>query len=649
MAAQEFWVDPSVAPGGAGTSSSDPYDRLDLALTAATGAEAYIYVKRGLIYAPYSTNPAVLNISSKNPAGFLRIKSYGDAVMPPTMFAGTYMPPGDTGWSYVGAGLWKKAISDNSQSLTAGSMRIFVGSHPTGPAAGSSLGTGYTYGTAIARYAALFDNATEAQVLAQVGTRGLTHDRLWMYTSGALGGNGILYIYTGNATQDPPTFYGGITMVGANSLYDASGVGRRYGALTSQCSNVHMKEIDTIFAHSAGLRMSSSSSTSADILFSDCNAYAYGSNGLCIGNATSVSYKITRGVMRNCVSDAVATTAEDYNYPTKASGVTQTNDWLQTSQDGSVIGSYTESCMFDRCTTIDAFHVNTYIGTSIAARQDTVNAMVVDCVGRQPNRGYGTLLNISGLNAGNVAVVTRFAGSDAVSGISRTGSGTAVFNSCVIKDLKRPNPAYDFSAGSGPGTGTGVNQIPGLSIYPNAPFGSLETGCITLNNCTVMQPYGFMLWVSELSEPAAVPAGVFVANNSLFVDTRWINDSSARTFNGGGAGKAGVSWEVRDCPTAGAVVMTGCYYYTGSAGGLRVGNTTSGTPVAFSAWAGLSGTMNESDPMVDENGFMTSASSPLYHSGTHTTYKRDAKGMQFNNPPSIGAYEYVGARPSRLT
>lgn len=55
------------------------------------------------------------------------------------------------------------------------------------------------------------------------------------------------------------------------------------------------------------------------------------------------------------------------------------------------------------------------------------------------------------------------------------------------------------------------------------------------------------------------------------------------------------------------------------------------------------------DPLLDANLFISSVSSPAYRTGNHAGYKADRLGNQRWNPPSIGAYEYIGARPSRLT
>lgn len=63
----------------------------------------------------------------------------------------------------------------------------------------------------------------------------------------------------------------------------------------------------------------------------------------------------------------------------------------------------------------------------------------------------------------------------------------------------------------------------------------------------------------------------------------------------------------------------------------------------------LNGSDTIADPLLDANLFISSATSPAYRTGNHAGYKADCLGSQRWNPPSLGAYEYVEARPSRLT
>lgn len=62
------------------------------------------------------------------------------------------------------------------------------------------------------------------------------------------------------------------------------------------------------------------------------------------------------------------------------------------------------------------------------------------------------------------------------------------------------------------------------------------------------------------------------------------------------------------------------------------------------------GTPDATDVLIDpmlSNGYRPLSTSTLIGAGAHTTYKCDAAGVQFWNPPSIGAYEYVRPRVER--
>lgn len=52
------------------------------------------------------------------------------------------------------------------------------------------------------------------------------------------------------------------------------------------------------------------------------------------------------------------------------------------------------------------------------------------------------------------------------------------------------------------------------------------------------------------------------------------------------------------------------------------------------------------NPNLD-GAYKVTSSSSAYRAGTHTGYKTDADGKQFNNPPTIGAYEVMEARGTR--
>lgn len=635
MAVQLLYCDPAASESGITGAVDHPYTRFDTAVAAA-GNDTVIYVRRGRIYTNAGTASGVFYINAKSPTTKILVTPYGDEEMPPTAMGGLNMLPGDTGWTYVSDGVWKKALLYNSAGVTATFMRLFVGSSITGTAVNRSLGTGYSFGTAVAK-CAVATNADEATILADMHYRTPYGYRIWHYTTDS---TGYLYVWTGSATQDPPTYYDGITLVGSNGLIGGTGWGKKAGAIISNSSNVTIDGVDSIFCTGGNQLINGAAAPVSDCTLTNANCYAFGSNGLYIAGY-SATRLATRFAARNCKNDAIATLAEEWNHRAKGSLF-----WINGSQDGAVIGSYTDSCTLERVETIDAEHGNTFVGSSDSTKAGyTINSRLIDCIGRNPNRLYGSMLGIAGLGAGNASYVDRFRGSDAVSFISRTGSGKAIISNSSFRDAKKPYADYDYTDGDGDGIGEGINSIPGISIYKGTAWGNVEAGCLTIDKCSFSNPYGFMLALLEFGTAGAIPAGSFVATDTLFVDRTYLNDSDARTFNPTTYPKPGVSWDMRDSSQAGAVSLTGCHHWTGSAGASLVA-TSNTVSVAFSAWAGLTGTPDEADPLTDSRGYLL-AGSPLKYTGTFTDYNRDADGKPRPATPSRGAYEYVELRTSR--
>lgn len=54
------------------------------------------------------------------------------------------------------------------------------------------------------------------------------------------------------------------------------------------------------------------------------------------------------------------------------------------------------------------------------------------------------------------------------------------------------------------------------------------------------------------------------------------------------------------------------------------------------------------DPLLDTSARISSVTSPAYHTGNFSAYKRDLTNHAFWNPPSMGAYEYNKKRISRV-
>jgi len=652
MAYKQIFFDPTAPDSGANGSYAHPYSRQDLITYAVTGDECDILCPRGLLYGNGASSAGIIYANGLTATGRIRWMPYDTGPeMRPTAFGGHAMKPGDTGWNYLGAGVWKTTFlytAGTSQSST--SMRLYVGgAGPTGPAQNRSLGTGYNLGTAIARctISELASVSGDAEVLAAIHSRtGIgSYYRDWMYTIDATNSIGALYVYTGSALKDPPTFYEGIVLVGYNGYVGGTGFGRVAGIRFGGSNNVEINGFDSVFA-CIGIYMGSGATdgTWGGNSVNDCNAYAFGTNGILM-QGTTPARLVSRCAGNDLLIDAKATLAEEWNFRDKG-GVM----WIAGTQDATVIGAYTNSCTLNRVRSIDGNHGNVYVGASDSSKVGyTSNARIVDVESISPNRLYGYSIASAGLGVGNVARIARFKGGDVPNFIHKTGSGKLVFSDSTFSNGTQPFPTYDQSDGDGDGIGVGTNLIPGIDIFKNTPFGDVEVGAITLNRCTVMNPYGPMIALFEYGVAGSIPAGAFQANDTLFVDLTNLNNTAARTYNPGVLDRAGMSLDLRDGSQPGSIVVSNVYYWTGAEGQPRVSEATNPVPplVTMAASNRITGTFSEADPMVDELGNLLEVS-PLKYVAPLADLAYDVDGRARSNPTSIGAHEYVEPRASRL-
>lgn len=642
---QTFYVDPAQPDGGDG-SFATPYNRLDLAVTAATAAEARIRVRRGRVYTPYDVKLAVLDLSNKRPTGFLIVDDYGSEAGPPVLFGGTYMAPASGGWEYRGAGVWRKPMAANAGGADPDGFRLYLGAAITGAAVNQSAGTGYSFGTAAAR-CNVDKTAAEAAILASINSIArpdIANRRLWMYTQKSDGAtyDGFLYVYTGSAALDPPTFYGGLTLVGHNNLTDANGFGRPYGIFLYNAQRVTVRGLRAACCPSS-LRVSAAAYATMDCALERCESMAYGTDGLMIDG--TVTNAASRNVARDCTIDAVATLAEDWNWRDRGSIA-----WIPGTQNGAIIERYTDACAFERVVCVDGNHENFYIGGLFSsAGMFTSNARLTDCVARSPGRDYGPCISSGGMGAGNTARIDRFNGSDCISWIHKTGDGKLLISDSYFGECKRPYPAYDQTTGGGGQDGLGVNLTPGMDIFANSSHGTVEVGAITATRCAFVNPYGWMIQIfgTYLGTPGLVPAGALDVSDSLFVDLKYINNPAARTYNPGVLDRAGGSICCRDYGgVAGIIVFSNVSYWTGAAGQVRLTLATNPVPPMVTLATYVSGTFSEADPVVDARGY-PQAGSPLLGQAQTSGLARDANDMYRDVSSAIGAYEYVKQRPSR--
>ena len=648
MAVKHIYIDPAYIGTSDGTYSKPykyqqqfTYNTGDANLQ--TGDECVIHYKRGYVYVhPYSTN-GPFTYSMLAAQGFILVEPYGDAELPPTAFTGWHIKPGVETWVYLGAGVWKLSFArDWSNSSVVAGMRLFAGGKITGsPAGNGAIGTGYKIGVALARASVsnLAVDIDDASAIAALHTpTGLGYYREWLCTVEESPGPKLayLYVYTGSPTVDPASFYDGLVLTTFTGYLPASGGhGHRAGLQVTDCTNMRITGIDSVFA-ARGADITTSTSTTSNIIISDCKTLAFAQPPRLIGSAANK--QVVASGFRNMLVDGRSTIAEESNYRMDAytyHGV----------QDGLQINGYTDSCFAEGVEVRDIGHGAFQIGTNTGTPA-TVNARLIDCSASLKNVFYGYCLSLLSPGAGNTTYIDRFVGRDSVNFIHGTGVGTALLRDCSFARGTRPYPSYDKGYAkdeTNPG-----NSIDGIGLFSSGDNPISVENRLVAERCTFIQPYGWML-VLDANNYTAFPTGAAKFTNCVFVDTEHINKPEARNENMTTGQASGTSIALyRSGAGAGQVQFTNCYYWTGLAGQNRV--MTGFGPVVTTTFAGtskISGTLIEIDPLVESEGHPRNGS-PLLGLVPTNGLTRDASGVYRDVMSAIGAYEYVKPRLSRI-
>jgi hypothetical protein len=653
MALKTIYFDPSAPDAGANGTYANPYTKQTQLTYAVIGNDCNVMCKRGILFASDKGN-GVFYATGLLSSGQVTWMPYGDAEMPPTAYGGIVFKPGDAGWTYLGDGIWKRVITGwTSSSTFPKQTRLFLGAGPTGPVQNRSPGTGYRIGTPISR-AAVKETAatvTEAEVIAALHhTNNIGGYRDWMLVSDVPGGVANLYVYTGSALLDPPTFYDGIVITASTLADGASAQGAYAGIRTGVSTNQLFRGLDVVHTQT-GIYLGGTATDGVageNNRVEDCRVFGMSAMGLAMYGTTTA--RIVRGCSaKNILIDMCSTPLEPWGYGEKVSGIS----WINTAMDVAQIGEYTQDCSFHNVTAIvGSVHAVFQFGSQVSANAgNTVGAVMNDCKAIGVNSDYGYPITSIAVGAANVARVNRFQAQGIPNFMHIVGEGKTLLQDCIFKDASKPNPAYSITTGDGSGgeyTGNEICWEPGIDVYTYAPhsYGIPPPGCITAVRCTFLQPYGPMLQVTDNS--AVMSAGVMDFTDCTFVDTRWINYVPARRY-GELLPRPGMSLDMRsDGKTAGLIKFTNCTYYTGIEGGAILAAATNPVPplVTMASYAGIDGSPSADDPMVDSSGYLSDASPLKYTATTQGTF--DVQGRRRSNPTSSGAHEFVEPRPSRL-
>lgn len=189
----------------------------------------------------------------------------------------------------------------------------------------------------------------------------------------------------------------------------------------------------------------------------------------------------------------------------------------------------------------------------------------------------------------------------------------------------------------------------------------IETGAtLTIQNIVVNAPQnsGFFTWGG--SENVATVDGVVTITNCTLLGTNTQNLS----FSGGISSHPGANITIG--ANASIVAKNNCIISTGqplyrlptggannakwliqnnatNGGTFAIGSTSYTTLTSFEAAHSAATNNIDSDPLLSSI-FRPKVNSPLIETGVFTKYETDLEGVQRNNPPSIGAYEYIAER-----
>lgn len=299
-----------------------------------------ILVKTGLCYDPLDGSFLFFSGVSN-----IEVGTYGTASDKPIFDGLTYQNPGVSGWTYVNSGVWKKTFGGFFV------RRLWVGSINLG-----NLISQRTLGIAKRRAYGPNLTGTSANPAESVIIAGLGPNMIWF--GGGPATSYALYVYTGTANIDPPTYYDGIAFLQT----DGPGVGR-----VGSPSGIHVQNQGGIHAHDIhmrgvnwGFRMlaqNSDARDASDCLFENCIVtapYQSAFKSVIAGEASSTRF-IRNIVVRNIYCDywsSADETEPDANY-----------DNLSGIGDNFCLADGSRGIIVENCTSINAAHQGLVAGS----------------------------------------------------------------------------------------------------------------------------------------------------------------------------------------------------------------------------------------------------------------------------------------------
>ncbi len=327
--------------------------RTPRAAQLAASAGDKILLKTGYCYTPVSGFFMYFsNVSN------VEIGTYGTASDKPILDALTYQNPGVSGWTHVSGGIWKKTFGPfYIRRLWIGSTSVgnLVSQRVLGTAKRRATGTGLN---------STSSNPSEAIILAALSP----HD-IWFGAGSTL--SYALYVYTGSATIDPPTYYGGLAFIQSDNVT----VGAVEGLVVRQQTGIYAHDLHFRGNGSVGIRLTGQNSDArdvADCLFEDCIVTAPYQGGFKSQIAGEVS------PTRRCKSTTVRRLYCDYLSSADEQEPDTTYAYLSGASDLFNIADGSLAITIEGCTAINSGHIGIVTGSIAMATTPPVGCKVIN-------------------------------------------------------------------------------------------------------------------------------------------------------------------------------------------------------------------------------------------------------------------------------
>lgn len=519
-----------------------------------------IFVKAGQYYDP--VNASFLSLLSGNySSGILKVDRYGDGD-DPIWDASVYSNPGDTGWTHVSSGIWKKVI------VPFYCRRVFAASANLGQLLSQRAIGQALYRAPISGVTNMVQNPTEAEILAA-----LSATNIWAPGGSALGY--AVYMYTGSTVTSPPDYYQGLSFVAAD------------GSTAGVANIVELQNVQNVWIRHQGfsgmtntavriLAANADTKDTKDILIEDCQAYKVYQSAVKAMRIAQLSptWMVRNVTVRRFTGDTNTNSAEQEKLATETS--------LSGAADMFSAESGSYNVTYDRCLARNSGHVGFAIGSASNGSLPAYNCSVINSevyfaswttysraiasyngTGHKVNR-----LKVTGQN-------TR----------SQLGGGIEITNGIWLlarQSLRKPGTdqwvageSYYYNNGSGLGdTVTYCPVWPTAVVFKNNTYiGECSTSAVTLASYTNAYPVG----------GSQYPAGAFVFADNIFYSTIAGNGKAVVSTNGGG-----------NAPVIPTQVFTNNSIYTGAT--LTV--SWAGVSYALNAAAGFASNDNL-DPLIN--------------------------------------------------